>query len=109
MGWRESGTAGADQQCRWRGESTEEVGFNGVDFLGYLRRHRRLAWQQARRQGWIANIILGIVGAVIGGIVWGWIDDEEFVIDWSIGSLILGVIGAFVVSWGYAYLMGRKA
>src|SRR5690606_17777760 len=40
------------------------------------------------QQGWIANIILGIIGAVLGGIVWGWIDDEKFVIDWSIGSLI---------------------
>jgi uncharacterized membrane protein YeaQ/YmgE (transglycosylase-associated protein family) len=61
------------------------------------------------QQGWIANIILGIGGAILGGLIWGWIDNEEFVIDWSIGSLILGVIGAFVVSWGYAYLMGRKA
>ena len=59
--------------------------------------------------GLIANIILGILGAILGGIVWGWIDREEFYIDWSIGSLILGVIGAFVLSWGYAYLMGRKA
>ncbi len=23
------------------------------------------------QQGWIANIILGIIGAVIGGVVWG--------------------------------------
>ena len=61
------------------------------------------------QQGWIANIILGVIGAVIGGVVWGFIDDSDFVIKWSIGSLILGVVGAFVVSWGYAYFMGRKA
>lgn len=61
------------------------------------------------QQGWIGNIILGVIGAVAGGAIWGWVKDSKFVFDWSIGSLILGVIGAFVVSWGYAYLMGRKA
>ncbi len=60
------------------------------------------------QQGWILNIVLGIIGAILGGIVYGWIDRSKFYIEWSIGSLIVGIIGAFVVSWGYAYLMGRK-
>ena len=29
------------------------------------------------QQGWIANIILGIGGAILGGLVWGWIDDAK--------------------------------
>jgi uncharacterized membrane protein YeaQ/YmgE (transglycosylase-associated protein family) len=61
------------------------------------------------QQGWIANIILGVIGAAVGGTVYNWITDEDKILHWSIGSLIIAVIGAFVVSWGYAYLMGRKA
>ncbi len=61
------------------------------------------------QQGWIANIILGIVGSIAAAAVWGWIRDHDEILGWNISSLIIGVIGAFVLSWGYAYLMGRKA
>jgi uncharacterized membrane protein YeaQ/YmgE (transglycosylase-associated protein family) len=61
------------------------------------------------QQGWIANIVLGVAGSVAAGAVYNWITDEDKILDWSIGSIIIGVIGAFVLSWGYSYLMGRKA
>lgn len=61
------------------------------------------------QEGWILTTVLGIIGAIIGGVIWGWIQDSKFEFTWSIGSLVLGAIGAAIVSWGYAYLMGRKS
>ena len=60
-------------------------------------------------QGWIGNIILGIIGAVAGGVVFSWLFDDDFSINWSIGSFIVALAGGLVVSWGYAALMRRSS
>ncbi|MEZ4499155.1 MAG: GlsB/YeaQ/YmgE family stress response membrane protein [Thermomicrobiales bacterium] len=59
-------------------------------------------------QGWIGNVILGIAGAIIGGAIYSALFDDSFSIDWSIGSLIVAVVGGVIVSWGYAKLMSRR-
>jgi uncharacterized membrane protein YeaQ/YmgE (transglycosylase-associated protein family) len=97
--------------------SSEEVGF--VDEFGgivsWIIFGALVGWLASKlagtdsQQGWIANIILGVVGAIVAGAIYGWIRDRDEILGWNIGSLILGVIGAFVLSWGYAYVMGRKA
>jgi uncharacterized membrane protein YeaQ/YmgE (transglycosylase-associated protein family) len=61
-----------------------------------------------REQGWIGNIVLGIVGALVGGFLWNLIVDEDNVIDFSVGSLIIAVIGALIVSYLYSMLTGRR-
>jgi len=51
------------------------------------------------RQGWVANVIVGIVGAVIGGFVLGFIPglgaspNDAF----SIGALITAILGAIIL------------
>jgi uncharacterized membrane protein YeaQ/YmgE (transglycosylase-associated protein family) len=59
-------------------------------------------------QGWIGNIVLGIVGALVGGFLWNLLTDEDSAIDFSIGSLIIAVIGALIVSYLYTMLTGRR-
>lgn len=61
-----------------------------------------------REQGWIGNIVLGIVGALVGGFLWNLIADTDGIIDFSIGSLILAVVGALIVSYLYTMLTGKR-
>lgn len=61
-----------------------------------------------KSQGWIANIILGIVGAIVGGALYSAIFDDSFSVSWSVGSLIVALIGGIIVAWGYAALTNRR-
>ena len=60
-------------------------------------------------QGWIANIVLGIVGAIVGGALYSALFDDSFGISWSIGSFIVALIGGVIVSWGYVALTNRRS
>jgi uncharacterized membrane protein YeaQ/YmgE (transglycosylase-associated protein family) len=50
------------------------------------------------RQGWLGNIIVGIVGAFIGGLLFAaLLGGGTFTLGWSIGSFIAAVIGALIL------------
>ncbi|MGN6485860.1 MAG: GlsB/YeaQ/YmgE family stress response membrane protein [Thermomicrobiales bacterium] len=61
-----------------------------------------------RNHGWIGNIILGIVGAMVGGFLFNLATGSDNAIHFSIGSLIIAVIGALIVSYLYSILIGRR-
>jgi len=61
-----------------------------------------------KNQGWIANIVLGILGAIVGGALYSALFDDSFSVSWSIGSLLVALIGGVIVSWGYAALTNRR-
>jgi uncharacterized membrane protein YeaQ/YmgE (transglycosylase-associated protein family) len=61
------------------------------------------------QQGWIMNIVLGIGGALLGGFLWSLITDQDDVIGFNIGSLILAIIGALILSWAVGFFMKRRA
>jgi uncharacterized membrane protein YeaQ/YmgE (transglycosylase-associated protein family) len=61
------------------------------------------------QQGWILNIVLGIVGALVGGAIYSALADDEFSFSWSIGSLLVAILGGIIVAWGFAYLTRRRA
>jgi len=56
--------------------------------------------------GWIATLLLGVIGAFVGGLLFGLIGGKGigavFADPWSWGSLAIAVIGALVFSfvWG---------
>lgn len=56
--------------------------------------------------GWIATLILGIIGAILGG----WIGSLIFHADfgtWSLANFILSVVGAIIVLVIYGAITGR--
>ena len=60
------------------------------------------------RQGWLGNIIVGIIGAFIGGIVFGFLfGGGQFTFGWNIGSFIAAVIGALILLFILRAVQGR--
>ena len=58
-------------------------------------------------QGWLANIAVGVVGAVIGGFIYGLFGGDGFEFGWSIGSFIVAVGGALVLLFGLRLIRRR--
>jgi uncharacterized membrane protein YeaQ/YmgE (transglycosylase-associated protein family) len=61
------------------------------------------------KEGVIATILLGIVGAVVGGFLIGRVLNLADVTGINITSIIVSVIGAVVVVAVYRFLVGRRA
>lgn len=59
-------------------------------------------------QGMLMDIVLGIVGALVGGFVFS-IFGAGGVTGFNIWSLIVATIGAVIVIWLYHNLAGRRA
>jgi uncharacterized membrane protein YeaQ/YmgE (transglycosylase-associated protein family) len=59
-------------------------------------------------QGWLGNIALGIAGALVGGFIWNLIADDA-TIGFNVGSLIIAVVGALIVSFLFSTLTSRRA
>ena len=58
-------------------------------------------------QGMLLDIVLGIVGAIVGGLVFSMFGATG-VTGFNIYSLIVAVIGSVVVLWLYHALTGRR-
>ncbi|MCO4316579.1 GlsB/YeaQ/YmgE family stress response membrane protein [Phyllobacterium sp. 21LDTY02-6] len=59
-------------------------------------------------QGLILDIILGIVGAVVGGVIFSFFGAAG-VTGLNIYSLIVAIIGSIVVLWLYHAVSGRRS
>jgi uncharacterized membrane protein YeaQ/YmgE (transglycosylase-associated protein family) len=51
--------------------------------------------------GIIVTILIGSVGAVVGGFLWSALTDERGVSGLTIGSILIAVLGSLVVLTGY--------
>jgi len=58
-------------------------------------------------QGAIMDIVLGIVGAVVGGFLFSTFGAAP-VTGFNLYSMIVAVVGAIVVLWIYHAVMGRR-
>ena len=59
-------------------------------------------------QGLLMDIVLGIVGAIVGGLIFSAFGASG-VTGLNIYSLVVAVIGAIVVLWVYHQVNGRRA
>jgi uncharacterized membrane protein YeaQ/YmgE (transglycosylase-associated protein family) len=53
------------------------------------------------RGGWLGAMILGIVGAVVGGFVFGLITGQDMVSGVDPVSILVAVVGALVLLFGW--------
>jgi uncharacterized membrane protein YeaQ/YmgE (transglycosylase-associated protein family) len=58
-------------------------------------------------QGLLLDIVLGIVGAIVGGFLFS-LFGATGITGFNIYSLIVAVLGSIVVLWVYHALMGRR-
>ncbi len=59
------------------------------------------------RQGWLMNIVLGIIGAFVGGFLvnlLGFSGTTGF----NLYSLLVAILGAVVLVWVYGMFAGRR-
>ena len=58
-------------------------------------------------QGFLLDIVLGIVGAVVGGFLFSAIAATG-ITGFNLYSMLVAVVGAVVVLWGYHAIAGRR-
>ncbi len=59
--------------------------------------------------GWVSTILLGIVGALLGGFLGGLLLGVNYTDIFSIKGLIFSVVGALLVLFIYGLVTKRKA
>lgn len=58
--------------------------------------------------GWLATMLLGIAGALLGGFIGGLILDISYSKIFSFGGLIFSVLGALLILFIYGWTQRRK-
>lgn len=59
--------------------------------------------------GWFATLILGVIGAMVGGWLGGVIFKVDVMQDfWSLSAWIMAIVGSIIVLLIYGALTGRK-
>lgn len=58
--------------------------------------------------GWFATLLLGVIGAMLGGWLGGLLFGANLEDFWSIQSWVLAIAGAFIVLLIWGLIFGRK-
>lgn len=84
------------------------MGFFGWIFFGLISGFIASKLVNARGQGCIINIALGIVGAVVGGALFSYLGEPVF-FHFSFKSMLVAIVGAVVVLVVWNALTGRRS
>lgn len=68
----------------------------------------KLIMPGAQGGGWLITIILGIVGALVGGFLAGALGIGDDGNPWDIGTIAISVLGAIVVLFIYGAVTNRR-
>jgi uncharacterized membrane protein YeaQ/YmgE (transglycosylase-associated protein family) len=49
------------------------------------------------QQGCLTNIIVGVIGAFLGGLLWSFIRGTDVLLGWNLGSFVIAVAGAVLL------------
>ncbi len=58
--------------------------------------------------GWVSSLIVGLIGAVVGGWIGSAVFGEGVTSFFSLWSWILAIVGAVIVLWIYGMIVGRR-
>jgi uncharacterized membrane protein YeaQ/YmgE (transglycosylase-associated protein family) len=58
--------------------------------------------------GVIGTIIVGIVGALIGGAIFGALTGEDWITGFNVGTLVAAIVGAVLVVVVWQMVTGRR-
>ncbi len=59
------------------------------------------------QMGWVANIVVGIIGAFIGGIVYALVTGAHFTAGFNIGTVLVSIVGAVILLAVYRAVAAR--
>ncbi len=59
--------------------------------------------------GIIGDLVLGVIGAFVGGFLWSLITHEDVMVGFNLPSLLIAVVGAVVVIAISRLFTGRRA
>jgi len=59
--------------------------------------------------GWVAALLLGIVGAIVGGFLFGLITGADMVTGINLTSILVAVVGALILLFGYRAVAGGRS
>lgn len=51
--------------------------------------------------GFLVTILIGIAGALVGGVIWNLLTGNDSYGDFDIGGIIIAVVGALILLWAY--------
>jgi len=100
---------------KWRGSgySGHKKGRSIVSIIGWLIIGAVAGWLASMVTGrneemnWLENIVVGVVGALVGGFLYGLITDSDWTNSFSIGTLLVAFLGAIVILFVYNAVKGR--
>jgi uncharacterized membrane protein YeaQ/YmgE (transglycosylase-associated protein family) len=61
------------------------------------------------QQGWLMNIVVGVVGAFIGGWLYSLLFNVNFAGGFDLTTLIVATLGAVILLFIYRFIAGRRA
>jgi len=59
------------------------------------------------QQGWLMNIVVGIVGAFVGGFVYSLLTGVDFAAAFNLVTLMVAIGGAVILLFAYRAVTGR--